>query len=98
MHQKILLFFIFLVLTSCEIHFQTGDTTEKTEAVSKIDKTLDRWHRAAAEADFKTYFDLLSNDAVFVGTDATEVWDKKSFMTFSKPYFDKGKAWHFKKN
>ena len=33
--------------------------------------------------------------SVFVGTDAGEVWTKKQFKTFSKPYFDKGKAWDF---
>ncbi len=98
MYQKILfLSFIFFTLTSCEIHVQTGSATEKTEVVGKIDKTMNRWHRAAAEADFNTYFDLMADDAVFVGTDASEVWDKKSFMAFSKPYFDKGKAWNFKK-
>jgi ketosteroid isomerase-like protein len=56
---------------------------------------LDRWHKAAAEADFNTYFDLMVAPGVFVGTDATEHWDLESFKRFSKPYFDKGKAWSF---
>lgn len=51
---------------------------------------------AATEANFENYFGLLSEDAVFIGTDAAEVWNKRDFMTFSKPYFDKGKAWDFK--
>ena len=97
MYQKTFLWLIIPVLTSCEIHVQTGSTTEKPEVVNKINQTLDRWHKAAAEADFITYFNLLSDDAVFVGTDATEVWNKQSFMKFAKPYFDKGKAWNFKK-
>jgi hypothetical protein len=33
---------------------------------------------------------------VFIGTDATENWQNEAFRTFSKPYFDKGKAWDFK--
>ncbi len=33
--------------------------------------------------------------SVFIGTDATENWDKTAFANFSKPYFDKGKAWSF---
>lgn len=33
--------------------------------------------------------------SVFIGTDATENWDKTAFSAFSKPYFDKGKAWSF---
>ena len=31
-----------------------------------------------------------------VRTDAGEHWNKQDFMAFSKPYFDKGKAWDFK--
>ena len=60
-----------------------------------INKVLDSWHRAAAEADFKEYFDKMADSSVFIGTDATENWDKEEFMEFSKPYFDKGKAWDF---
>ena len=57
---------------------------------------LDSFNDAAARADFNTYFNFYSEDAVFIGTDASEYWDKKSFMNWSKPYFDKGKAWDFK--
>ena len=61
-----------------------------------IENVLDAWHKAAANADFNTYFDLMAGESVFVGTDAGEHWNKQDFMTFSKPYFDKGKAWDFK--
>ena len=37
----------------------------------------------------------MSNQSVFVGTDAAEVWNIQQFKDFSKPYFDKGKAWSF---
>jgi ketosteroid isomerase-like protein len=33
---------------------------------------LDSWHKAAAEAKFDAYFDKMTEDAVFIGTDATE--------------------------
>ncbi|MBL4862145.1 MAG: nuclear transport factor 2 family protein, partial [Crocinitomicaceae bacterium] len=33
---------------------------------------------------------------IFLGTAPGERWDKEDFSTFSKPYFDKGKAWNFK--
>ncbi|MGL2965237.1 nuclear transport factor 2 family protein [Flavobacterium sp. XGLA_31] len=65
------------------------------QAKAQINTTLDAWHQAAAEANFKNYFDALTDDAVFIGTDATEHWDKKAFEVFAKPYFDKGKAWSF---
>ena len=37
----------------------------------------------------------MNDDAIFIGTDATENWNKKAFQAYSKPYFDKGKAWSF---
>lgn len=64
----------------------------QTEAVNQ---TLDAWHKAAAEAKFDTYFSFMADDGIFIGTDATENWNLKQFKDFSKPYFDKGKAWHF---
>ncbi len=73
------------------------ESHDKVNAAEEVSRTLDRWHRAAAEADFDTYFSLMDRDAIFVGTDASEVWNKDAFMAFAKPYFDKGKAWHFKK-
>ena len=66
------------------------------KSVKEINTLLDSWHKAAAEARFDDYFNALTEDAVFIGTDATENWDKKAFQTFAKPYFDKGKAWNFK--
>ncbi len=62
---------------------------------SKINTNLDLWHKAAAEANFDAYFNLMTLDAVFIGTDATENWQNDAFRNFSKPYFDKGKAWSF---
>lgn len=57
---------------------------------------LDNWHKAAAEANYNDYFDAMSDESVFIGTDATENWNKKDFQTYAKPHFDKGKAWSFK--
>ncbi len=62
---------------------------------SNIELVLNNWHKAAAEAEFDTYFDLMTKDGVFIGTDATENWQNQAFKDFSKPYFDAGKAWSF---
>jgi hypothetical protein len=61
----------------------------------KINLLLNNWHKAAAEANFDNYFNAMTDDAIFIGTDATENWNKKDFAAFAKPYFDKGKAWNF---
>ncbi|MBW1294104.1 nuclear transport factor 2 family protein [Aquimarina litoralis] len=68
---------------------------QKNEAKQDINEVLEQWHKAAADASFDTYFGLMTEDAIFIGTDPTENWDLASFKAFSKPYFDKGKAWSF---
>ncbi len=60
-----------------------------------INQTLDGWHKAAADANFDAYFGVFTDSAHFIGTDANENWDLISFQAFSKPFFDKGKAWNF---
>ena len=70
-------------------------TLSAQEQKDKINMVLDSWHKAAADADFDAYFGLMTHDGVFLGTDATENWQNDAFRAFSKPYFDKGRAWSF---
>lgn len=86
-YYSILLLFLFLNCTN----------NKETALPSKIEinTLLDQWHKDASETNFKGYFDAMSNESIFIGTDATENWNKKAFMAFAKPYFDKGKAWNF---
>ncbi len=88
--KMVYLFLLFFVLHGCKNN--PADTGKETKAISTM---LDAWHAAAAKPDYKAYFELMTEDAVFIGTDATENWDKKSFMVWAKPFFDKGKAWSF---
>lgn len=69
------------------------NTNDEKKAVNGL---LDNWHAAAAKADYNGYFGKIAEDGRYIGTDATENWDKKAFIAFSKPYFEKGKAWDFK--
>jgi ketosteroid isomerase-like protein len=68
---------------------------QEIQSKKEINSVLDAWHKAAGKADFDTYFGLMTNDGVFIGTDATENWQNQAFKEFSKPYFDRGKAWKF---
>jgi ketosteroid isomerase-like protein len=77
------------------IFFFTALAQAQTNETANVNTTLDAWHKAAATAQFDTYFNLMSEESIFIGTDATENWNKKAFMAFAKPYFDKGKAWNF---
>lgn len=82
---------------SCTQPAKTEDRTTPDNASFQvqINAMLDSFNKAAAKADFNTYFSFYTDDAIFTGTDATERWDKKSFMAWAKPIFDKGKAWDF---
>jgi ketosteroid isomerase-like protein len=64
--------------------------------VSAVGRVLDDWHDAAAGADEARYFGHLAEDAVFLGTDATERWDKAAFRAYAHPHFARGKAWRFR--
>ena len=90
--KKILLFAITLLLFSSFTSYTNSENKEQEQ----ITIVLDNWHKAAADANAKLYFGALTDDAVFIGTDATENWNKKEFEAFAKPFFDKGKAWDFK--
>lgn len=60
-----------------------------------VNSIVNNWHEAAAAANFENYFNLMTDDVIFIGTDATENWNKTAFQAYAKPHFDKGKAWNF---
>ena len=62
----------------------------------EINKLIDDWHKAAAAANFDSFFGSMAENSIYIGTDATERWTKQEFISFAKPHFDKGKAWDFK--
>lgn len=66
------------------------------ETKEKISLVLNLLNEYASKADFQKYFDLFAKESTFIGTDATEIWNKKEFMSFAKPFFDKSKGWNFK--
>ena len=88
--NKIRTVLIVLILSGCKSMMENQIVTKVN-----INSTLDDWHKAAAAANYDDYFALMADDAVFIGTDASENWNKKAFQAYSKPYFDKGKAWNF---
>ncbi len=81
----------FLLLYSFISQAQIPDAEEM-----KVHKVLNSWHEAAANANFESYFNYMSENSIFIGTDATENWSKKEFKEYAKPHFDKGRAWSFK--
>ena len=78
--------FTLLVLTCCCY-------TASANNDQKINKTLNTFHQAAAQANFNLYFQQLSDNAIFLGTDPHERWTKKQFKAYVKPMFAKGQGW-----
>lgn len=87
---------LFLLLATISLFSASCFAQKQTIEKQNINLLLDNWHKAAAEGNFNNYFNAMSDESIFIGTDATENWDKKAFQDFAKPYFDKGKAWDFK--
>jgi ketosteroid isomerase-like protein len=80
-----------LLATAC-----ASTVIDRQSDVTAINAVIDDWHQAASQADETRYFDHMAPGAVFLGTDATERWEKAVFRDFAHPYFAKGKAWTFK--
>ena len=70
-----------LSLTFFTVPAQAAPPTGEAGAVGNV---LDAFHTTASKADEEAYFALLAPNAVFLGTDATERWDKAAFRAFLK--------------
>jgi ketosteroid isomerase-like protein len=60
---------------------------------AEIHTFIDNWHLAAWDADSAAYFGAMTEDAVFIGTDLSEVWTRQQFAEWARPYFDAGRVW-----
>ena len=85
----VLIFFFILGIQQIVAQKKINDTLS-------YNKIIDQWHLDASSAQLNPYFELMTDDFVFLGTAPGERWSKSEFYTFCKPYFDKGKAWDFK--
>ncbi len=66
-------------------------------AEKAIDGVLSSFHQAASDADGDLYFSLFADEAIFMGTDATERWTVSEFKAFAEPYFSEGRGWTYTK-
>ena len=64
-------------------------------APASPDEVLDALHARASAADFDGYFDLYTDDAVFLGTDATERWPIAEFREYTRARFATGTGWTY---
>lgn len=93
--KKITLFFaLIFILFACN-SVKESSKLDNQEIKNNVHNVLNDWHLAASEANFENYFSKMDSISVFIGTDAKENWNKDQFEAYSKPHFDKGKAWNF---
>lgn len=69
---------------------QVMTDADRAAAEAAIHTLLDDWHNAAATADQERYLGHFTEDAVFMGTDASERWTLEEFSTYVATYFPKG--------
>lgn len=60
-----------------------GTAAASADDKADISTVLDQLHAAAAKADWDAYFNLYTDDAIFLGTDAGERWDKPTFKAYA---------------
>ena len=87
---------IFRIILTISLLAAAGTACVAQQQHADIHAFIDGWHKAAAEAKADVFFGAMASDCIYIGTDKTERWTKDQFISFAKPYFDKGKAWDFK--
>ena len=85
-----------MLLCANFIHAQSnnGVLIQDSIYIKSINIFVDDWHKLASKADV-AYFDKISKDGIYIGTDATELWNRDEFYLWSEKYFEQGKAWSF---
>lgn len=91
------IFSLMLLISCLACGSKTPTSSESNKKIEQeVNTLLNDWHQAAADADFNKYFSSIASNGYYIGTDESEVWTKSEFAAFSKPFFDKGRAWDFK--
>ena len=93
MKKTIILIAIFILTCGTLTFAQSNSNQIEEKSVAKV---LDDFHDAASKADGVRYFNHFTEDAIFLGTDATERWTVKQFQEYAKPSFSKGRGWTYK--
>ena len=65
------------------------------EPGEEVSRTLDLFHRAAAEADVERYLGALTDHVVFMGTDGSERWQGAAFREFVASHFSRAQGWTY---
>ncbi len=71
--------------------------TEETVVENKgmVENVLNHWHEASATADADAFFGAMTEDGIYLGTDASERWLRDELREWSKFAFERDTAWAF---
>ncbi|MDD9888715.1 MAG: nuclear transport factor 2 family protein [Gammaproteobacteria bacterium] len=72
-----------IILLICGLAASSVIAQSISSELEAINEVLDSYHVAASEGDWDTYFELMSDDGVFIGTDAAERWPKEVFREYA---------------
>ncbi|WP_188109802.1 nuclear transport factor 2 family protein [Pseudohalioglobus sediminis] len=61
-----------------------------------IAAALDRFHAAATAADEDAYLAEVTDNMVFLGTDASERWQGQAWRDFVHQHFSEGQGWEYR--
>jgi len=82
------------ILSAC--HSGPARSADPELSTIGVRETLTALHRHASDANEPAYFALFADDAIFLGTDASERWTKAAFQAYAHPYFSQGKGWTYR--
>jgi ketosteroid isomerase-like protein len=88
------LFLLTILLAGCTTT-QTRTEVPPESQTTRVNGVLVSWHFAAAHGSYDYYFALMTDDSIFLGTDATERWTKAEFMEYAKEPFADGEGWTY---
>ena len=89
------LFLVAIVLSGCTTAPVRQDWQDDFERLG-VGVVTSAWHFAAQFGMFDLYFDAMTDDAVFLGTDASERWTKAEFMEYARVPFSDHAGWTYK--
>jgi SnoaL-like domain len=88
-----------VILSGCSSS-ETREESSQAQFEQRSDEfgvglVLDQWHFAASQGLFDLYFELMTPDAIFLGTDETERWDVEQFKGYAREPFSDGEGWTY---
>ncbi len=93
--MKFLTILTALFLVSCASQQSRTHPSWTIMESGSVDLTLDTFHQAAKMGSFDLYFEQMTDDVVFMGTDDTERWNKQHFMDYAREPFSDGHGWTY---